>query len=73
MALFDSADMPVDEVDRKPGGLVCLGCGCQPKIMCNLDGLYYCEECAEGVLRKRRFEEEEKDWNNPSLKPKEDE
>lgn len=50
-------------VETHHGALTCSSCNERPEYLYELDGRKFCEECAEGKLRRQRFEEEEEEWN----------
>jgi hypothetical protein len=66
MGLFCSAPEPInpiEEVDKKAKGLICLACGLSPEILNNCGGLYYCDECLEAKQRREKWESEEHLWS----------
>jgi late competence protein required for DNA uptake (superfamily II DNA/RNA helicase) len=64
--LFPTVKNSITEIPAKIGGLHCERCSGEglELYVIEPDHSYYCAECAEGYLRRKQFEDEEKDWNN---------
>ena len=51
---------PITEIDKNCSGLMCTECSIvNTPTLYEVDGFLYCAECAEGKLRRKRFEEED--------------
>jgi hypothetical protein len=51
---------PITEIDKDCSGLVCTECGMtNPPILYEVDGFLECYDCAEAILRRKRFKEED--------------
>jgi hypothetical protein len=48
-------------------GLVCLDCDDSPKVLINLQGLYYCDSCYDAHIRRDRWEKEEAAWTEQDV------
>jgi hypothetical protein len=65
-ALFPVVKNSITEVPAKIGWLNCEKCSVEGIDLYIVEPYhqYFCTECAEGHIRRQRFEDEEKDWNS---------
>ena len=52
------------EVDRSAGELQCVMCQEYKPVLYKVFPWLYCYDCAEAHLRRERFKQEEKEWND---------
>ena len=65
-ALFPTIKNSITEVPDKIGGLFCEKCNAEGMELYVVEPCwYYCHECAEADLRKKRFANEEEEWTKP--------
>lgn len=64
-----TSDNPITKVHENIGRLECEECGnTAAEMISTKDGLLCCNECIEAHLRRKRFEDEEEEWNSEEIK-----
>lgn len=59
----NSKRIPMLDTNKDVGDLQCVGCQEYRSVLYKIFPWAYCYECAEAILRRERFEREEKEWN----------